>query len=121
MAQDFVGANNVPLLVPAGQFGTRAQGGKNAAQPRYIFTHLAPTTRRMFCEDDDAVLEYLKEDSMSIEPRVYYPVVPTLLINGCEGIGTGWSTSIPHYNPQDVAAAVEAWIAGDAMPEMIPW
>jgi hypothetical protein len=30
MAQDFVGSNNLPLLVPSGQFGTRHLGGKDA-------------------------------------------------------------------------------------------
>src|SRR4029078_9145510 len=38
MAQDFVGSNNINLLKPNGQFGTRIQGGKDAASPRYIFT-----------------------------------------------------------------------------------
>merc|ERR1719163_2529320 len=42
MAQDFVGSNNVNLLVPQGQFGTRLQGGKDAAATRYIYTRLAP-------------------------------------------------------------------------------
>ena len=36
MAQDFVGANNIPLLEPLGQFGTRAQGGKDFASPRSV-------------------------------------------------------------------------------------
>jgi DNA topoisomerase-2 len=30
------------------------------------------------------------------------PIIPTVLINGAEGIGTGWSTSIPNYNPHDI-------------------
>ena len=37
MAQTFVGSNNVNLLEPIGQFGTRIAGGKDSAQP-YIFT-----------------------------------------------------------------------------------
>eukprot|EP00971_Amphidinium_carterae_P222324 4412720-Amphidinium_carterae.1 len=35
MAQDFVGSNNLNLLVPQGQFGTRLQGGKDAAASRF--------------------------------------------------------------------------------------
>ena len=40
LAQDFVGSNNVNVLLPIGQFGTRLQGGKDSASPRYIFTQL---------------------------------------------------------------------------------
>jgi DNA topoisomerase-2 len=38
MAQTFVGSNNINLLFPSGQFGTRLMGGSDAASPRYIFT-----------------------------------------------------------------------------------
>lgn len=40
LAQNFVGSNNVNILQPLGQFGTRINGGKDAASPRYIFTML---------------------------------------------------------------------------------
>ena len=40
LAQSFVGSNNIPLLLPLGQFGTRAEGGDDAAAARYIFTTL---------------------------------------------------------------------------------
>lgn len=46
--QDFVGASNVPLLEPLGQFGTRALGGNDAASARYIFTRLSPITPVLF-------------------------------------------------------------------------
>jgi DNA topoisomerase-2 len=62
MVQDFVGSNNVNLLVPSGQFGTRLAGGEDADSPRYIFTHLSPVARHLFPEDDDVLLEYLEDD-----------------------------------------------------------
>ena len=34
LAQNFVGSNNINLLQPIGQFGTRLHGGKDAASPR---------------------------------------------------------------------------------------
>ncbi len=102
MAQDFVGSNNIPLLAPSGQFGTRLQGGKDAASARYIFTQLSEAARLLFPEDDDAVLNYLVEDGQPIEPDFYVPILPVLLINGSDGIGTGWSTSVPRYNPRDL-------------------
>ncbi|TYZ59857.1 hypothetical protein PybrP1_005799 [[Pythium] brassicae (nom. inval.)] len=102
MAQDFVGANNLPLLYPSGQFGTRLQGGKDAASPRYIFTLLQKHTRLVFPEDDDALLEYVNDDGFPVEPVHYVPILPMLLVNGSEGIGTGWSTSVPNYHPIEV-------------------
>ena len=45
MAQNFVGSNNINLLMPIGQFGTRNQGGKDHASGRYIFTSLNKVTR----------------------------------------------------------------------------
>ena len=99
MAQDFVGANNVPLLSPIGQFGTRLTGGKDAASARYIFTALSPLARALFPAADDSLLPRVVDDGKAVEPISYLPVVPLLLANGSEGIGTGWSTSVPPHNP----------------------
>ena len=48
MAQTFVGSNNINLLKPNGQFGTRLAGGRDSASERYIFTQLENTTRQIF-------------------------------------------------------------------------
>ena len=100
MAQTFVGSNNIALLHPAGQFGTRLLGGKDAASPRYIFTRLPALTRLIFHPSDDGLLEYLEDDGQSIEPAYYVPVVPFALCNGADGIGTGWATTVPNYAPR---------------------
>ena len=102
MAQNFVASNNINMLLPIGQFGTRNQGGKEAASARYIFTKLSPVTRHLFPESDDAVLEYLVDEGQSIEPNYYLPIIPLCLVNGADGIGTGWSTNIPQYNPRSI-------------------
>jgi DNA topoisomerase-2 len=108
MAQDFVGSNNLNLLVPGGQFGTRLAGGKDAASPRYIFTHLSPIARHVFPEDDDVLLEYLEDDGQQIEPKYFCPIIPLVLINGTQGIGTGWSTFIPPHDPMSVLDYIRA-------------
>lgn len=102
MAQNFVGSNNIPLLEPIGQFGTRAKGGADFASPRYIFTKLSPLARLLCPAADDAILDYLEEDGLEVEPRFFLPIVPLLLINGSQGIGTGWSTSIPPFHPLQI-------------------
>jgi len=102
MAQNFVGSNNINLLKPNGQFGTRLQGGKDSASERYIFTQLSKCTRYIFRKEDDDILNYLSDDGTSIEPDFYGPIIPMILANGCNGIGTGFSTKIPCYNPRDL-------------------
>jgi DNA topoisomerase II len=122
MAQNFVGSNNVNLLEPSGQFGSRVLGGKDAASSRYIFTRLTPNvTRNLFRKEDDAMCRYLDDDGTPIEPITYYPIIPMILVNGALGIGTGYSTSIPCYNPQDVIAYIQAKLAGTATPTLRPW
>ncbi|KAK9283698.1 hypothetical protein L1049_011948 [Liquidambar formosana] len=121
MAQDYVGSNNINLLQPNGQFGTRHQGGKDHASARYIYTRLSPITRFLFPKDDDVLLDYLNEDGQSIEPFWYMPVIPTVLVNGSEGIGTGWSSYIPNYNPRDIVANVRRLLNSEMMEPMDPW
>ena len=124
MAQDFMGANNIPWLVPQGQFGTRLQGGKDSASPRYIHTYLQPGIRRIVPEADFAVLTYRDDDGLPVEPEFYAPVLPMLLVNGARGIGTGYSTYVPPYNPRQIRSMLTAWLKGirDALDEtMTPY
>ena len=102
MAQNYVGSKNVNLFVPNGQFGTRYNGGKDAASERYIYTYLNPMTRAIYPEQDDYILNYLDDDGYKIEPKFYLPIIPMILVNGAQGIGTGYSCNIPCYNPQDL-------------------
>ena len=112
MAQNFVGSNNLPFLVPEGQFGTRLMGGKDSASPRYIMTYLQPITRYLFPEHDDAILNYLEDDGTAVEPDFFAPVVPTVLVNGAEGIGTGWSTDIPTFSIDDSIELLLSYLTG---------
>ena len=94
MAQDYVGSNNIPLLHPSGQFGTRHQGGKDAASARYIFTRLTAAARKIFPTADSGLLTYAEDDGLQVEPKFFVPVLPMLLVNGAHGIGTGWKSYV---------------------------
>eukprot|EP01083_Nonionella_stella_P044897 120777_1 len=121
MAQNFVGSNNVNLLYPAGQFGSRAMGGSDASSPRYIFTRLCPVARALFPKDDDGVLNYLDDDGIVVEPEYYVPIIPMVLVNGADGIGTGWSTSVPCFNPRDLVRNIRLMIDGQEPQPVHPW
>merc|ERR1719450_1181621 len=121
LAQNYVGSNNINLLQPIGQFGTRLSGGKDSASPRYIFTQLSPLARMIFNEHDDAILNTLTDDNQKIEPEFYMPILPMVLVNGADGIGTGWMTKIPNYNPREIVKNLRRMIKGEDPLEMIPW
>ncbi|KAJ9654935.1 DNA topoisomerase 2 [Neophaeococcomyces mojaviensis] len=121
LAQSFVGSNNVNCLEPAGQFGTRLQGGADAASARYIYTRLSPFARKLFHAADEPLLTYNTDDDKQIEPEIYVPVVPMVLINGSEGIGTGWSSSIPNHNPEEIVDNLRRKMDGEDFLPMKPW
>jgi DNA gyrase/topoisomerase IV subunit B len=99
---------------------TRITGGKDSASPRYIFTHLQPIAKTLFNEHDNVLLDYLDDDGMKIEPKYYIPLIPMILVNGSEGIGTGYSTNIPCYNPVDIIANLNKLIESDGQAELTP-
>lgn len=113
MAQTFVGSNNINLLEPNGQFGTRLMGGKDSASERYIFTQLNPLTRSLFCASDEGVLRYLEDDGLRVEPDYYLPVLPMLLVNGSSGIGTGYSSDVLPHNVEHLIQHVRSHIVGE--------
>ncbi|EQB61757.1 dna topoisomerase ii [Vairimorpha apis BRL 01] len=78
LAHDFVGSNNINLLLPIGQFGSRLQGGKDSAAARYLNTKLNALSRLIFHKSDDMILNYLNEENLSIEPEYYVPIIPMI-------------------------------------------
>jgi DNA topoisomerase-2 len=121
LANDYVGSNNINLLEPCGQFGTRLMGGKDASQTRYIFTKLTKDARKIYDPRDDAILNYLDDDGHPIEPDFYMPTLPMVLVNGTEGIGTGFSCYVPPFNPEDIKANIKRILTGEDIVPMRPW
>ncbi|XWV25223.1 mg403 protein [Tupanvirus deep ocean] len=121
MAQNYVGSNNLNLLIPHGQFGSRLCGGKDAASPRYIFTQLSDISKKIFVDYDFDILEHQTEDGDVIEPTFYAPIIPMVLVNGTDGIGTGYSTCVEPCNPRDIIANLKRIIAGEKPKVMKPW
>lgn len=121
MAQDFVGSNNLNLLFPLGNFGSRMMGGKDLSAPRYIHTRLSDITNYVFNPMDNQLYTYVQEDELTVEPAWYLPVLPMILVNGADGIGTGWATQIPPFNPKDITDNLIRLMDGQELVEMTPW
>ncbi|XP_072226681.1 DNA topoisomerase 2-beta isoform X2 [Leuresthes tenuis] len=120
LAQNFVGSNNVNILQPLGQFGTRINGGKDAASPRYIFTMLSPLAKLLFPAMDSNLLKFLYDDNQKVEPEWYIPIIPMVLVNGAEGIGTGWACKIPNYDPREIVNNINRMLNHQDPLPMLP-
>ncbi|TWW81453.1 DNA topoisomerase 2-alpha isoform X1 [Takifugu flavidus] len=120
LAQNFVGSNNLNMLQPLGQFGTRLHGGKDSASPRYIFTMLSTLARLVFPPVDDNLLKYNYDDNQRVEPEWYIPIIPMVLVNGAEGIGTGWASKIPNYDVREIVNNIHRMLNGDEPLPMLP-
>lgn len=120
MAQSFTGANNVPYLEDIGQFGSRIS--PKASATRYIFTKLSDSFRKIFLKEDDAILNHLEDDGQKIEPEYYLPIIPAVLLNGSDGMGTGFACRILSYNPLDlIASCLSVLKDGKLDSELTPW
>jgi DNA gyrase/topoisomerase IV subunit B len=121
MAQNYVGSNNINLLFPNGNFGSRFLCGADAASPRYIFTRLENYTTQIYNVNDLPLLNQQTDDGQDIEPEFLLPILPMILVNGCSGIGTGYSTNIPPYNPKDIISNLKRIINNKEPLKMTPW
>lgn len=125
MAQGFVGSNNIPLLVNEGQFGTRILGGEDAAASRYIYTMLEKISEVLFPEVDENLLSYMMEENTPIEPEFYVPILPMVLVNGTDGIASGYMTHVPCYNPIELVEWIKTWLKNrestKKLKKLVPW
>jgi len=121
MAQNFVGANNCNLFLPNGQFGTRLMGGKDRSSERYIFTNTADISKKIFNQLDDNLLKYHDSDGQIVEPEYYVPSIPMILINGTNGIGTGFSTEVLPHKLEDIVDALKNKINNKKVIKLKPW
>lgn len=121
MAQNYLGSNNINLLIPIGQFGTRLMDGKDCADYHSTYTMMSKLARMIFHPHDDPLLLYNTiHDGQKIEPDYYLPVIPMLLVNGYESTGTGWSTNIPKHDPHQLIRSIRNMINGNVPEVLVP-
>lgn len=127
MARDYVGANNLRLLLDRGQFGTRMFGGIDHSAPRYIFVSPTKVGLLIFRNDDAPILDYHDDDGIKVEPKAYYPIIPWALVNGFQGVGTAYSTTVLPYNPIEIVDYVLGMLNNTfsdnkrQLTPLIPW
>ncbi len=105
MSQNFQNTNNINYFEPVGQFGNIM--GLDAAQPRYIFIKERKLVQLIYPKKLNKVLEFdISETENNIVPKHLFSVIPMILVNGCEGIGTGYSSSLCKFHPIEMAKYV---------------
>ena len=121
MAQDFIGSNNMGYFKKDGQFGTRADGGENAADARYSETHLSWWIPLVYQKESIELVEKRVIDEEECEPMWLPGVIPMGVVNGTNGIATAFSTSTPCHNPIDVIDWYVDRCNGKKPKPITPW
>ena len=96
LAQDYTFANNYPLIDKKGYFGERMETAPAAG--RYIECKLGKVASYLLFDDINQLEMTPNYDESVQEPVALLPKLPLMLLNGAEGIGTGFSSSIPSFH-----------------------
>jgi len=103
MAQNF--AMRMPLVDGQGNFGS--VDGDNAAAMRYTEARMTKVSEDLLKDIDKDTVNFVPNyDDTIKEPSVLPTRMPTLLVNGSEGIAVGMATKIPPHNPGEVMDAL---------------
>jgi len=118
MAKDYAGTNNLPLLQKKGNFGTRFT--PEASAPRYIYTYGTDEFFELFKPEDNDILKHQTFEGNKIEPMFYVPTLPLLMINGSEGVSSGFAQKILPRSVETVIDYIKAKINNEETPALIP-
>lgn len=110
LAQNFPGTNNIPLLTREGNFGTRF--AQEASASRYIYTYGSKEFFQLFNKNDNNILVKQYFEGEQIEPMFYLPTLPLLLINGSEGVSSGFAQKILSRDSQKIKKAIKQTLEG---------
>ena len=95
--------NNLPLIDGQGNWGSSVDG---AAASRYTESKLTAFAWEALLDDSDVWLTQPNYDGSLQEPTELNAKVPTVLLNGQDGIGVGFATKIPPHSLRDICDAV---------------
>jgi DNA gyrase subunit A len=119
LAQDFTFSNNYPLIEKKGYFGERMETQPAAA--RYIECKLAKLAEYLLFDDMNQVQMIPNYDETVLEPAALLPKLPIMLMNGAEGIGTGFSSVIPSFHHKDLCDSMIAYIETGKAKKLRPY
>ncbi len=119
LAQDYTFSNNYPLIDKKGYFGERME--TQAAAARYIECKLGKVAELLLFDDMNQVQMMPNYDEKVMEPVGLLPKLPIMLLNGAEGIGTGFSSVIPSFNHDDIIKSMISFIETGKIKKIKPY
>ncbi|MBF0298204.1 MAG: hypothetical protein HQK51_05765 [Oligoflexia bacterium] len=119
MAQDFTFSNNYPLIDKKGYFGERMETAPAAS--RYLECKIGEVAELLLFDDINQVKMIPNYDEKVMEPVGLLPKLPLMLLNGAEGIGTGFSSVIPSFNHKDIVDSMMAVVKNGKAKKLKPW
>lgn len=119
MAQDYCFSNNYPLIDKKGYFGERME--PQAAASRYIECKLGEIAKILLFDDMNQVEMIPNYDEKVMEPLALLPKLPIMLLNGAEGIGTGFSSVIPSFHHKDIVSSIIQFIETGKAKKLKPF
>lgn len=119
LAQDFTFSNNYPLIDKKGYFGERME--PSPAAGRYIECRLGKIAEILLFDDMNQVDMTPNFDETVMEPVAMLPKLPIMLLNGAEGIGTGFSSSIPCFHHRDICDSIVQFLETGKPKKLRPY
>ncbi|MCP4913147.1 MAG: hypothetical protein GY909_08505 [Oligoflexia bacterium] len=119
MAQDYTFSNNYPLIDKKGYFGERMETAPAAG--RYIECKLGKLAEYLLFDDLNQVEMVPNYDETVMEPFALLPKLPIMLLNGAEGIGTGFSSVIPSFNHKDICDSMIQYVETGKAKKIKPY
>jgi DNA gyrase subunit A len=119
LAQDYTFSNNYPLIDKKGYFGERME--TQAAAARYIECKLGKVAELLLFDDMNQVEMVPNYDEKVMEPVGLLPKLPIMLLNGAEGIGTGFSSVIPSFNHEDIIKSMISFVETGKIKKIKPY
>lgn len=119
MAQDYTFSNNYPLVDKKGYFGERME--TSPAASRYIECRLGEIAKIILFDDMNQVEMIPNYDEKVMEPVGLLPKLPIMLLNGAEGIGTGFSSVIPCFNHNEIINSMISYVETKKVKKIRPW
>lgn len=119
MAQDYTFSNNYPLIDKKGYFGERMETAPAAG--RYIECRLGKIAKLLLFDDMNQVEMIPNFDETVMEPAALLPKLPIMLMNGAEGIGTGFSSVIPSFHHKDIIESMITYLESGKPKKLKPF
>ncbi len=119
LAQDYTFSNNYPLIDKKGYFGERMETAPAAS--RYIECKLGKLTEYLLFDDLNQVQMVPNYDEKVMEPLCLLPKLPMMLLNGAEGIGTGFSSVIPSFHHSDIINSIIQYLETKKAKKLRPY